>query len=458
LTTCGDWQRDATYRFTADNWNIPQFVYLYAHNDRDAANAASGAAGDDYVRRGGNELFDEGQTYYTTTLKHYVETEDTLDNIEADNDEVTIAGHGTDKFVQWNKHGGIYTYGNIERFPFGYDRTSRMTNTKVWGCPENAILTGQAYEERYADEAAATTACGGDRFVREVKYGALDETGYTTWGYSKYESLYGYGYFKDGVWSTEGCCSTTMGGAWGAYTQGIANWGTTGGVGGTDSNNDGAEFRTPRSDLTEQPPDPLGRFVCSFARPGSVSGASSADGLVHVGTQCVEPVTAQDEPRPYTNEGDFCTPTVETGAITADVLDAANVFQFCLPRFATSYQTYYDPVADETDRTSGVALKFPPNDVEVRVSDNDAMADQDSSAVSSCKQTQFVMWSDAENPLMTDSTGVDTSRSAWLLDYNCEPSGGAGDAGGLPGYPTSRDADGSLDTGAGEAAIDPTGR
>lgn len=452
LTTCGDWQRDATYRFTADDWNIPQFVYLYAHNDRDAANAASGATGDDYVRRGGNELFDEGQTYYTTTLKHYVETEDTLDNIE-DTD------HGKDKFVQWNKHGGIYTFGNIERFPFGYDRMSRMTNTKVWGCPENAILDTQAYAERYADEAAATTACGADRFVREVKYGALEETGTTTWGYSKYESLYGYGYFKEGVWSTEGCCSTSMGGAWGAYATGISNWGTTGGVGGTDSNDNGEEFRTARSELTEQPPDPLSRFVCSFARPGSVAGAPSADGLVHVGAQCIEPLTGQGEPRPYNNEGEFCTPTVETGTIAADVTDAANVFQFCLPRFATSYQTYYDPVADETDRTTGVAMKFPPNDVEVRVSDNDAMADQDSAAVASCKQTQFVMWSDAENPLMTDSTGVDTSRSAWLLDYNCEPSGdGAGNAGGLPGYPTSRDADGSLNDGAGDAAIDPTGR
>jgi hypothetical protein len=35
LPTCGGWQRDATYRFTASNWNIPQFVYLYAHNDAD---------------------------------------------------------------------------------------------------------------------------------------------------------------------------------------------------------------------------------------------------------------------------------------------------------------------------------------------------------------------------------------------------------------------------------------
>merc|ERR1711871_1868943 len=37
LPTCGGWQRDATYRFTASNWNVPQFVYLYAHNDADGA-------------------------------------------------------------------------------------------------------------------------------------------------------------------------------------------------------------------------------------------------------------------------------------------------------------------------------------------------------------------------------------------------------------------------------------
>jgi len=482
LTTCGGWQRDATYRFTASNWNVPQFVYLYAHNDKDAANAASGETGDDHVMRGGNELFDEGQSYYTTTLKHYVETEDTLDNI-AD----------ADKYVQWNKHGAIYTYGNIERFPFGYDRMSRMASTKVWGCPENKILIGQDYLLRYADEAAATTACGAAKFVRTVKYASLDETGYTTWGYSKYESLYGYGYFKEGVWSTEGCCSTNMGGAWGSYTEGIDNWGTSGGLGGTDSNQLGAEFRTAITAGIDgaaapgTPPQAAGRFICSFARPatdtvlglvdgltsaytaGSAGGcavgdASCVTGLTEVGVPCTEPVTANAEPRPYNHEGEFCTPTVEINAAVNSIehatADAANTFEFCLPRFATSYQTFNDLVDDETDRTTGVALRFPPNDVEVRVSDNDAIADQDSAAVSKCKQTQFVMWSDAENPLMTDSTGVDTSRSAWLLDYNCAPTGGAGDAGGLPGYPTARNADGGLtitsDTGA--AGIDPTGR
>jgi hypothetical protein len=110
-------------------------------------------------------------------------------------------------FVQWNKHGGIYTYGNLERFPFGVNRYS--------GAPE---------------------------------YGKLDETGSSTWGYSKYESLYGYGYYKDGLWTTEGCCSTAMGGNWGTPSGGVDIWGTSGptgregGIGGTDTNSLGHEF------------------------------------------------------------------------------------------------------------------------------------------------------------------------------------------------------------------------
>jgi hypothetical protein len=70
LTTCGGWQRDATYRFTATNWNIPQYVYVYAHNDKDAANAASGENNMNHVAEGGNEA-----ATTVTTLRHYVETE-----------------------------------------------------------------------------------------------------------------------------------------------------------------------------------------------------------------------------------------------------------------------------------------------------------------------------------------------------------------------------------------------
>ena len=238
LTTCGDWQRDATYRFTADNWDVPQYVYVYAHNDKDSHDLYNSAfeesahpdyqGGSAHVRHGGNENVDasvgfdpvphtdgdgrsetdtgateathpgntdgthayvrppqvvnadamvNGRYYtiktvgdsdwttsgaadsavgtaflatgpcgdqgscggsagsaggtatamntrpsyntitevpptqaYTTTIRHYVETEDTLDNMQR-------AG-----FVQWNKFGGTYTAGNIERFPFGFNR------------------------------------------------------------------------------------------------------------------------------------------------------------------------------------------------------------------------------------------------------------------------------------------------------------------------------------------------
>merc|ERR1711871_604695 len=62
-------------------------------------------------------------------------------------------GEWTPSFVQRNKHGGIYTYGNLERYPFG--RHIPYTDS------QNAL----AYHH---------------------------ETGFTTYGYTSYESLYGY--------------------------------------------------------------------------------------------------------------------------------------------------------------------------------------------------------------------------------------------------------------------------
>ena len=64
LSTCGGWQRDATYRFTADNWNIPQYVYVYAHNDKDSHDIKNldlaGVQPDptQHVAHGGNEQTD----------------------------------------------------------------------------------------------------------------------------------------------------------------------------------------------------------------------------------------------------------------------------------------------------------------------------------------------------------------------------------------------------------------
>jgi hypothetical protein len=123
----------------------------------------------------GHELYDAGQNYYSTTIKHYVETEDTMDNLDIANSGrctdrtgkaalasdgstdqaacVTAGGSWTPGYVQRNKHGGIYTYGNLERFPFG--RNVPSTD------PVNALA-------------------------------AHHETGFTVAGYSSYESLYGY--------------------------------------------------------------------------------------------------------------------------------------------------------------------------------------------------------------------------------------------------------------------------
>merc|ERR1719460_2607073 len=161
LSTCGGWQRDATYRFTADNWNVPQYVYLYAHNDKDAA-----PAGND-VDLGGNE--DASPT--TTVLKHYVETQDTLDN----------AGG---VYVQRNKHGAQYTSGNSERYPFG------VISGDGWGSSQSST----AHE---ADTGTTTTQQpiqGADNTQEPILTEPFGnrETGFSTYGYSDYNWLYGY--------------------------------------------------------------------------------------------------------------------------------------------------------------------------------------------------------------------------------------------------------------------------
>jgi hypothetical protein len=80
---------------------VPQYVYVFAHNERDAVAAtghvdrSSGTSAEDF---GGNEAASTA-----TTVKHYVETEDTPDN---------MLRRG---FVQQNLHGGVYTWGNLER-------------------------------------------------------------------------------------------------------------------------------------------------------------------------------------------------------------------------------------------------------------------------------------------------------------------------------------------------------
>jgi hypothetical protein len=77
-------------------------------------------------------------------LHHYVETEDTLDNMIRYDNFTSAAVEG---FVQRNKHGGTYTFGNIHRYPFG-ERSQGGTGSRI--------------------------------------------TGFTTYGYTDYTWLYGY--------------------------------------------------------------------------------------------------------------------------------------------------------------------------------------------------------------------------------------------------------------------------
>ena len=132
LATCGGWQRDATYRFTSENWNKPQYVYFYAHNDK----TAGGNTADKLT----------GLRYTSTVFHHYVETEDTLDNmLRRDN----VSSAALEGFVQRNKHGGIYTFGNPERFPFGQrsQGTSgqRVTGFTTYGYTNYPWLYGQPH-------------------------------------------------------------------------------------------------------------------------------------------------------------------------------------------------------------------------------------------------------------------------------------------------------------------------
>ena len=84
--TCGGWQRDATYRFTSSkqgtnggSWDIPQYVYVYAHNDKDgvqAAGAGSGGAKYTNANKGMTDINDAD-----VTIVHTVETEDSPANM-----------------------------------------------------------------------------------------------------------------------------------------------------------------------------------------------------------------------------------------------------------------------------------------------------------------------------------------------------------------------------------------
>ena len=66
-------------------------------------------------------------------------------------------------------------------------------------------------------------------------------------------------------------------------------------------------------------------------------------------------------------------------------------------------ETYTDSVVDATDRSSGQAMANVPNDVPVRITDNDVIASM-SADVPGCRQTMLFQYA--------DSTGV-TALLAW---------------------------------------------
>jgi hypothetical protein len=243
LTTCGGWQRDATYRFTAADWNVPQYVYLYAHNDKDAEKRKSnhvdqggndnsgaawtpGAAGTTSNPRGGTQQ--NTQTYnlgnqtlsvasgISTVLKHYVETEDTLDNMVATD---VLATEAVEGYVQRNKHGAQYTSGNNERYPFGVltdhvvGNTTGAVGAGVMACYD---ATGKSVTDK--KNKADCEAVSGNTWkattitnqpltgVDNMQQPILTEpfghrvTGFSTYGYSDYQWIYGY-YKQNHTWT-----------------------------------------------------------------------------------------------------------------------------------------------------------------------------------------------------------------------------------------------------------------
>ena len=92
LTTCGGWQRDATYRFTAKDWNIPQYVYFYAHNDKDGVKAVTAIASQALVATG----FDLGANARALPTADPVAAGfEVGDKIEVTGANCGIAGHYT---------------------------------------------------------------------------------------------------------------------------------------------------------------------------------------------------------------------------------------------------------------------------------------------------------------------------------------------------------------------------
>jgi len=488
LSTCGGWQRDATYRFTADDWNVPQYVYLYAHNDKDAT---TGAGNEAHVDLGGNE--DSAPT--ATTLKHYVETQDTLDNMDVTDTDGTDTLEG---YVQRNKHGAQYTSGNIERYPFGQ---LSVTPTGTGAATDQS--TDQTQATAHTADTATTSTQQPIQGVDGMQQPILTEpfgnrmTGFTTYGYSDYQWIYGY-YEQEHTWTGVHYAST----ACGAVHMGA-------GIGHTsaDGTNVGSAYGWTYATTDEQDADLYSAALPIATRASWATGYANpvdADGALE-GEICEDPF---DNLKPYTQVGAHCVPISQYVGAAADGCPRSSLGVTCgdahdevaaspdAPNesgqqvdaaYARSEEILAQPgpnyagvgpvaggsltgtlgAATATNPASltwtttnnaatGIETQYcvpkyatknggmmhPPADVVVTVTDNDVIADQ--AAITPCRQTSLF-----------SSTG----SNEWLVDENCAN----GDAGGLPGYPISTAADrtdlsGQVGGQAGAGAFNTAGR
>jgi hypothetical protein len=241
---------------------------------------------------------------------------------------------------------------------------------------------------------------------------------------------------------------------------------------------------------------------CMFTSPSGLTKTSA----LTAANRCADSVTEKGlstdneqtvgEPRPYDGAtGAWCSPvhigsifnsaadadangegdgtdsnTISDAVSSADTSSSAGTMEWCRPLHATDYQAPINGAskhgnapwggvdggeADSTTYNSNVyymnsgtgsAMKFPPLDTSVRISDNDAVVDQ-TALSSSCRQTRLFQYADASDTTYTDVVGSGVHKTEWLVDYNCKN----GDAGGLPGYP----ADAAI---SGDAGIDGDGQ
>jgi len=464
LSTCGGWQRDATYRFNANNWNVPQYVYLYAHNDKDAHTGAN-LDNEAHVDVGGND-----EASYDTTLKHYVETQDTLDNMDLANTDGTEVIEG---YVQRNKHGAQYTSGNIERYPFG-----RLSVTPTGSNAATQQSTDQTDSTAHTAETETTSTTQPIQGVDGMQQPILTEpfgnreTGFTTYGYSDYQWIYGY-YEQEHTWTGVHYGSTPCG----AVHMGAGIGHTSG-----DGTNVGSAYSwdyatTDAADTDHQAALPIA------TRTSWPTGYAHPVDLTSAGEICEDPF---DNLKPYTQSGAHCVPIsqyvadpavatacprssvgVTCGAPHADVEPSPEAPHEDGQQTDISYArdeeiraqpgpNYMNigPLTDNgvtsslmgtagagtTDNAaslswttgnngaSGIEAQYcvpkyatknggmmhPPADVVVTVLDNDVIVDQGD--IPTCRQTSLF-----------SSTG----SNQWLVDHNCRN----GDAGGLPGYP-----------------------